>query len=198
MTLILLILSWLDYFPSADINYSADQEVWLVSASSSLRVDGKTNINSFNCVVSSYGKIDTLICDLNKSGLPYYKINSILEIPVVNFDCHHNIMTKDLQKTLKMKEYPSMLIDIKSLNKLPKEAVGGYSLGEVKIFLAGTNKTYSIQFSGKNYINQIEFVGSKTILFSDFGLKPPSKLGGAIKVKDELDVEVRLYLKRAD
>lgn len=192
--LLALFLNWHHF--SQDNSYS-EQEIWLVNASSSLRVDGKTNIVNFTCVVSSYGKTDTLICDLNKTNLSYFKINSVLDIPVANFDCHHKVMTKDLQKTLKMNEYPDMIIDIRSLTRLPKEAVGGTSSGEVQISLAGKKVNYTIQFIGKNYLNQIEFIGNKTIFFSEFGLKPPSKLGGTIKVKDQLEVEVRLLLKKA-
>ena len=194
-----LIVLWLLHlqFVNHD-NKLHDHEIWIVNASSSLRVDGKTNINSFSCLVSSYGKADTLLCEINKTNLPYFRIHSILEIPVVNFDCQHKIMTKDLQKTLKMNQFPLMTIDIKSLNKLPKETIGGTSSGDVHISLAGTKVNYQILFAGKNYLNQIEFVGNKTIYFSEFGLKPPSKLGGTIKVKDQLEVEVRLHLRKAN
>ncbi len=196
-TFVYLLTAVLNFHYISVKNDLLDQEIWLVNASSSLRVDGKTNIVNFTCVVSSYDKTDTLTCALHKSNLPYFKINSVLDIPLANFDCHHKIMTKDLQKTLKMKEYPVMIIDIKSLTRLPNEAIGGSSSGEVQISLAGKKVNYVIEFYGKNYLNQIEFVGNKTIFFSEFGLKPPSKLGGTIKVKDQLEVEVRLLLKKA-
>jgi hypothetical protein len=173
-----------------------DSEMWQINASSSLSVDGKTNINTFKCVVSSYGKTDTLLCDLNKVGNSYFKIKSILDIPVSNFDCHHRIMTKDLQKTLKMSQFPVMYIDIRSLNTLPGNAMHSGSTGDVYISLAGTKVKYQLQFKANHHQGHIEFTSKKFILFSDFGLTPPSKLGGAIKVNDQLEVEVRLHLRK--
>ena len=195
-SLALWVISHVGMLYPCDYLMIENSETWLVQASSSITVDGKTNINSFSCVVSSYGKIDTLQCDTEKNSYDHYRINSTLEVPVVNFDCHHKIMTKDLQKTLKAKEFPMLLIDIRYLSKLPRQTVGSISTGDVMITIAGVNRRYNITFSGKNHQNQIELVGNKTILFSDFGLKPPSKLGGAIKVKNELDVEVKLHLQK--
>ena len=100
-SLALWVISHVGMLYPCDYLMIENSETWLVQASSSITVDGKTNINSFSCVVSSYGKIDTLQCDTEKNSYDHYRINSTLEVPVVNFDCHHKIMTKDLQKTLK-------------------------------------------------------------------------------------------------
>jgi len=170
------------FYTDASKNGS-NSELWIITASSSLSVDGKTNINTFKCVVSSYGN-------------SFFKIKSILDIPVSNFDCHHKMMTKDLQKTLKMNEHPLMYIDIKSLNRLPNEALQSGSTGDIHISLAGAKVKYQLQFNGKSYPNYLELVGKRHIHFSDFGLIPPSKLGGTIKVKDQLDVEVRLHMRK--
>lgn len=174
----------------------SNSELWLITASSSLSVDGKTNINTFKCVVSSYGKADTLNIDLRKDANSFFKIKSILDIPVSNFDCHHKMMTKDLQKTLKMAQHPLMYIDIKSLNKLPIEAIKSGCMGDIHISLAGAKVKYQLHFNGKSNSNYLELIGKRHIHFSDFGLIPPSKLGGTIKVKDQLDVEVRLHLRK--
>lgn len=191
-----IFIGGLNLFYTVGTENSSNNELWLITASSSLSVDGKTNINTFRCVVSSYGKTDTLNVDLRKGGNSFFKIKSILDIPVSNFDCHHKIMTKDLQKTLKMNQHPLMFIDIKSLDKLPEDAIQSGSVGDIHISLAGTKVKYQLQFKAKKHQNHIEFIGKRYILFSDFGLIPPSKLGGAIKVKDQLEVEVKLHLHK--
>ena len=40
--------------------------------------------------------------------------------------------------------------------------------------------------------------GNRTFLFSDFGLKPPQKLFGAVKVSDEISVDFHLELKKVN
>jgi len=38
--------------------------------------------------------------------------------------------------------------------------------------------------------------GSRCLSFSDFGLAPPTKMGGLVRVKDALDVHFTLCLRR--
>jgi len=175
------------------------KEIWLVKSNSSLRVDGKTNINSFNCIVPSYGKVDTLVCYKLSEINEYWLVKSILTIQIENFDCHHRMMTRDLQKTLKSDIYPVMIIDFKTLSKLPSQMHHSSAIsGKADITLAGVTKSYSINFTSKSInLKNMELTGNKSILFSDFALKPPSKLGGTIKVKDKLDVEFKLQLEKA-
>jgi len=174
------------------------QEIWLVKSNSSLKVDGKTNINSFNCVVTSYGKIDTLKIFRSSIMSEQCSVEGKLIIEIENFDCHHRIMTKDLQKTLKAHTYPSMIIDIKSFSKILSSVTHASVItGKADITLAGVVKNYIIKFSYRQIRpDYAELIGTRAILFSDFGLKPPSKLGGTIKVKDQLDVEFKLQLKK--
>jgi YceI-like domain len=173
-------------------------EIWLVKSNSSLKVDGKTNINSFNCVVPSYGKVDTLICYRPSAMSDPCRVESKLIIDIENFDCHHRIMTKDLQKTLKSHTYPFMIIDIKSFSRILSSVSHSTMItGKADITLAGVLKNYTINFSYRQTgPDNVELIGTRAILFSDFGLKPPSKLGGTIKVKDQLDVEFKLQLKK--
>lgn len=91
-----------------------------------------------------------------------------------------------------------MVIEFRSLSTLPS-AVGHETLftGNADIRLAGVTKNFTIQFkSRKINTNNIEMIGTKAILFSDFHLIPPSKLGGTIKVKDQLDVEFKLIMAK--
>lgn len=177
----------------------SEKEIWMVKNSSTLKVDGKTNINAFTCFVPSYEKYnDVLVCHKSQN-LPC-KVQGQLTIPLESFDCKHRVMTRDLQKTLKSHIYPEMYIDFKSFSALPSHlSLGATFTGNADITLAGKIRNYVIQFSyKKTNSDNIELIGRRTILFSEFGLTPPSKLGGAIKVKNELEVEFRLHLKRIE
>jgi len=164
-----------------------------VKSNSRLTVKGSTNINTFECVVPSYGKTDTLTF-YSLTGLANRSDTDCkLHIPVLAFDCGNRFMTKDLQKTMHAEKFPYLVIDIKSLAAF--DGMAGKTVeGKTTITIAGVSKSYYITFSvsksGQNYMLK----GKKTVLFSDFKLHPPSKLGGSIKVKDELDVEVNLVL----
>ena len=88
--------------------HSTTNETWIVSSASTLKVDGKTNINNFSCMVASYGKsTDQLVCEKSIDGC---KVTSHLTIAIALFDCHNRMMTKDLQKTLKSQQFPEMVL----------------------------------------------------------------------------------------
>lgn len=173
----------------------AAQQQWILASHSTLKVDGKTNINSFDCEIPTYGRTDTIWTTAVGNGK--VKASGELAIQVAKFDCHHKMMTKDLQKTLKVSQYPLMKIRFTEFSKSFEEYVkAGRIEGEADIELAGVTHHMPIAFSvipGTG--DQIQLIGIKQILFSDFNLKPPSKLGGAIKVKNELLVEFKLYLQ---
>ena len=173
-------------------------EIWLVNKNSSLWVDGKTNINSFSCLIQNYNKYDTITFEVKKTILNQFKTIGRLDLTVGEFDCKLQIMTKDLQKTFKSKEYPFMYIKFTFFSNLPSTLLKNQVIkGNAEITLVGKTRKYEIEYivySGGN--NEIELTGSRQVLFSEFDLKAPSKLGGIIKVKDELEVEVNLQLKR--
>jgi hypothetical protein len=176
------------------------KEIWVIQKNSYLIVAGKTNINSFDCAIENYGKTDTLTWTntKEKSAKPGARIIGRLTIPVLKFDCGNKMMTKDLQKTLKAPQYPVMTVDFlsfsKNLSKLKPEEL---FTGQAEIKLAGVSKRYTITYVFKKNKNGLsELTGNQAILFSDFNLIPPSKLGGTIKVDNELKVSFTLILQK--
>lgn len=197
MQMILWVILVLTNVITSPKQHSTTNETWVVSSASTLKVDGKTNINNFSCMVASYGKsTDQLICEKSIDGC---KVTSHLTIAIALFDCHNRMMTKDLQKTLKSQQFPEMVIGFKKFSTLPSTLNKGMIFsGKADIVLAGVTRSYDIKFTTlANTSSEVELLGKKTLLFTDFGLTPPSKLGGTIKVKNELDVEFKLLLKKA-
>ncbi len=178
--------------------FGQEKEVWLVKSSSSLKVDGTTNVNHFSCLIDSYGRSDTLVCVRAGNTTDLMHVVSRIAIPVTRFDCGLKMMTKDLQKTLKHEQYPFMYIDFRQFSH--SLAAGNTHLlvsGSADIYLAGVSKKYQIQCTSKHLgPGQVELKGSKQIRLTEFNLKPPSKLGGTIKVEDQMEVEFTLHLKK--
>lgn len=174
------------------------KEVWRVQPTSHLRVDGKTNVNQFDCIVPDYPGIDSLVCSLSQQGEDLCRVSGSMLIPIAAFDCHHRMMTKDLQKTLKMRDYPVMHIDFKNFSQfLSSLRTGSKLTANAEIRLAGVIKRYNLIFTVQSAVGQhLNLTAEQSIRFSDYKLIPPSKLGGTIRVKDDLQVIVNLDLKR--
>ena len=168
---------------------------WIVQNNGTLHVNGSTNINNFSCIVSDDRPFDTLTCLINKDGT--VAMNGEITLDLMGFDCHNPLMTADLRKTLKAKEFPKMKIQFLSLNKYP-EMKGQQEVinGQVKIELSGVTKSYEVNY--KFYVDDkkmLQLVGDRKVNFSDFNLTPPRKLGGIIRVNDILNVEFNLKIK---
>lgn len=168
---------------------------WVITSGCSLKVAGTTNVNKFTCTILNYSNPDTLTFCGN-SAAPV-KVTGGIALDVQNFDCANSMITRDLRKTLKAKEFPKLGIKFINLNKYPDfdgkpEEVNG----QVVISLAGVSKQYVVNYKvisegGKSLI----LIGSQDVSFSDFNLSPPKKVGGMIKTNNKLHVEFNLRLK---
>ena len=167
---------------------------WVILKECTVRVNGSTNINKFTCSVPNYTNSDTLTCFIRSSNNATVSMTGHIAIPVFSFDCVNTMMTKDLRKTLKSKEYPIFYIHFISMKRYPvlksvQESVSGI----VNIELAGVKKQLEINY--KILMDEqgiVHLAGAQSIHFSDFNLVAPRKLGGMIRANDRLDVEFNI------
>jgi len=168
---------------------------WVISKGGSLKVGGSTNVNKFSCVIANYSRPDTLTF---YKGAPAeaIKINGEMKLDVQNFDCHNPVMTSDLRKTLKSKEFPKLTIRFLNLSRYPKNNKEEAVTGGVTIELAGVTKRFDVDY---RFIpegpHSAILIGTRQVNFSDFNIVPPRKIGGMIKTNNELNVEFNLKVR---
>jgi hypothetical protein len=168
---------------------------WVVEKNSTLCIEGKSNVNSFSCSIDEYAKKDTIVC-ANDLSIPI-RLSGEIQMDILNFNCHSTLITKDLRKTLKAGQYPTMTIRFLSLQSMPMlqhktELIKGW----VEVQLAGVVKRFELNYSfliGKSGMMQLD--GSRNFLFSDFKLSPPRKMAGLIKIKNDFHVNFHLNLR---
>jgi hypothetical protein len=169
---------------------------WVVVNGCALKVDGSTNINSFSCAIVNYGNPDTIVVYRNPNQ-PVV-LRGEIRLPVGQFDCRNPIMTADLRKTLKANKFPHLAIRFLSIKDYPEANITS-TRGGVTIELAGVSKTYDVDYkviqSERNYIS---LVGIRDVNFSDFNISPPTRIGGMIKTKNQLNVVFNLKVKVLD
>ncbi|MES2828043.1 MAG: YceI family protein [Bacteroidota bacterium] len=169
---------------------------WVICESSSLVVNGSTNINKFSCAVASYPKPDTINVVQDKATKKICLTGS-MNIAVAGFDCKNRIMTKELRKTLKEAQYPEIQISFISLNTLPNLGRNPTDLkGTVAIQIAGVKKRFEINYTMSLAENgEINLSAQRDVNFSDFNLTPPRKMGRLVQAKDKLSVALSLRMK---
>ena len=173
---------------------------WTVQKTSTLRILGSSNINSFGCDIQGCFKTDTLFCSDEMCIDKTVKLKGSICIDILKFDCHNELITGDLRKTLKASQHPNLVIRFVSLEHFPalqntRDCLKGY----VEIELAGVCKKFQVDYSFETSgSSSVRLNGSRSFCFSDFNLTPPKKLAGLIKVKDDFDVNFQLLLNRVE
>lgn len=148
---------------------------YLLLSSRKFTVEGSTSIGSFTCKYDFQAK-DTLFLS-SKNGL-------FQGVPVREFGCGNFLLNHDFRKTLKAKEHPEVFIQLSEVRKH-----GDSYLYTLQLDLAGKRKTFQnlvLIKEGKNLTGDLE------LKFGDFDLHPPKKLGGAIKIKEEIKLSIVL------
>jgi len=170
---------------------------WVIEKNCTVRVNGRTNVNTFSCSVPGYSNPDTINCYKSNGKDVSVTLSGRMALPVNSFDCGNGIMTNDLRKTLKAKEYPVLNIDFLSLQRFPLlQATQEAITGVVNIELAGVTKRVEVNYQvSMDEQKIIHLTGTQCIYFSDFHLTPPRKLGGMIRTDDKLDVLFTIHCK---
>ncbi len=174
--------------PPVNTDYTAK---WLILPQCVVTVNGSTNLNKFACTVAGNTMNDTLTCVIKKINHGAVAMNGNMMLPVAGFDCVNTMMTKDLRKTLREKEYPGFYIYFVSMERYPLlTSAQEFVTGTAIIELAGVKKLLEVHFRVSMDSREIiQLAGTQSIYFSAFNLVAPRKLGGIIKTNDRLDVE---------
>lgn len=170
---------------------------WAVQKTSTLRIVGSSNVNSFGCDINGYYQPDTILCSEENPVSKLVTLKGELEIDILKFDCHNKMLTGDLRKTLRANEYPKFVIRFLSLERTPViNCSKDFLRGWVEIELAGITKRFEVNYSFIKTEEQsaIHLNGNRSFSFTDFKLSPPKKIGGIIKVKNKFNVDFNLLL----
>lgn len=117
----------------------------------------------------------------------------VLRVPVKELRSGKSALDENLRRAMKAQEHPEVVFAL--------SAWEGAAPGPVKakgvLTIAGVSKDVEVggtlALSGAG----LRLEGEKTLLMSDFGIKPPTMMMGAIKTADKVTVKFRLELERA-
>lgn len=162
----------------------------VINERSSLRILGKTNVNKFECGFNGKIAADTLYIGSLKSQGEQVLRKAQLRILVDDFDCGMKLMTEDMKTLLNAEKFPFLSVTVVSLKKK-----GNVHESIARFTIAGKTKDYKVPLVAKQSGDWTYCTGSNEINIRDFGLTPPSKFWGAVKVDEIIQVEFDLILK---
>jgi hypothetical protein len=178
------------FVPQAEITHRL-----VVLPLSTLTINRKTNVNKYHCAIASYSGTDTLLLRAER-GKGAFFTKGLVRLEASGFDCGMKVMTADFVKTIEADKYPFITIDFISFERVPKyEKTAEEFKGKLKISLANLTVPFEVRCNIlKDENGYIHLTGSHYFTFSDFGLEPPSRVMGAVKVHENLAVNFHLVL----
>jgi hypothetical protein len=169
----------------------------IVQPSSTLQIEGTTNINRYTCAIIRYTGNDTLVLHEGGRNIRPVFVKGAVELDASSCDCGLAPMTSDFRKAINSKEFPSIIIDFISFERMPVYATAPDKFkGILKISIGGVTKLFEVNCSiNATPTGIIHLVGTRAFNFSDFNITPPTRMLGAVKVNESLKVSFHLQLR---
>lgn len=179
------------------------QTTFTAHEDSRLWIEGRSNVNTFECMAKEYVAEAILpefentdqISDPNNLGTDHNATITV-GIKVEGFECGRSRMNRDLNEALKSDEFPQITFTLKNATAItiPDDIDNGFEI-EVDGSLTVAGVTREISFKSNGFImddGRIRAVGGKQIKMTDFNVEPPTALFGMVKAEDELRVRFDL------
>jgi len=174
-----------------------------VAPSGSLRVFGDSTLHKWDSTATVVAMSFTLA-----DGAPPVLSDAIkaaqvkgmeVHIPVAGLKSGESGLDKNMLKAMSADKFPEVVYKLGTY-ALGKPSDGGAVVAKTtgELTIAGTTKTVSMDVEFRLGAGEAEARGSCTLNMSDYGIKPPTLMLGAIKVRDPVTIRFDLLLKPAD
>ena len=159
-----------------------------LSKSSKVWVDGTSNVRSFSCAAATIQA--DVIGEPNADPAAAVKSGSLV-IPVASLDCKNGKMNEHMRNALKAEQNPSIKWRMTSYR------VDGAQV-TIQGFLTIAGKENPIELKGTGSVENgvLKFKGSKQFKMTEYGVKPPTMMFGAMKVGDAVTVGFDIALQQ--
>jgi hypothetical protein len=168
-----------------------------IHPSSTVSINGKTNVNKYDCAIAGYKGSDTLLLTAERGKGAYFK-KGLARLDASAFECNMKVITKDMAETIQSDKHPYIEINFLSFERVPKyEATEEKFKGNLTIKLADVAVPCEVRCSiVKDEKGLIHLRGRHNFKFSDFRLEAPSKMMGMVKVEEKITVNFHMVLVR--
>jgi polyisoprenoid-binding protein YceI len=174
----------------APITFQPESKLW---------VDGTSSVRAYSCKATTLqGNVAATGSDASLAIPELQKaVRTVdLTVPVQSLECGNGTMNGHLRNALKATENPAIKFRVAQYDVVP----GGANQGTVKLkgnlTIAGQEKPITVDASVASEAGgALRVKGSKEILMSEFGVRPPTLMMGTLKVRDRVVVNFDVVLK---
>ena len=178
--------------------WTGAQYIATLQPSSRLWVTGTSTVRDFSCQAKIVdASAQTTSAETAKDIMAGQKAVLTLDVKILpkNLDCANNTMNEHMLKALKADKNPSIEFKLASYEMFATgDKVTGRLNGTLK--LGGVEKPITLDAVGNaTPEGALHVTGAYPLLMTDYGLKAPSLMMGAMKVNPKVKVNFDLLLK---
>lgn len=170
---------------------AAQPTPYVLAPGSRLSIEGDSSLHRWSCAAKT---IDAQVSvDLTD---PTLTRALVVSIPVKGIDCGHAKMSSDLRDALAANRVPVITYRLVSVRRTNAQGVVLQATGELAI--AGTTRTVTFDVAvAQEPTGALRATGSVPLRMSEFGIKPPTAMLGALKTRDAVTVKFDLRVAPA-
>lgn len=163
-----------------------------VAPDSVVVISGTTNVNQFTCKYNLQELELPIRLTYDEKAQHILFKNAKLKLANDCFDCGGKAINKDFRELLQTKSHPEVELKLLYVNP-PQPEKETISVG-MEIKIAGVTRKYESILNCEQK-GGICVKGTLALKLTDFGLEPPKKVLGMIKVDNEIQVHMTLQMK---
>jgi hypothetical protein len=177
---------------------------WTFMENCQLTIDVETNVNEFDCLYTRPELFRNLCFQgvAEERSISFKKAELLL--PIKRFDCGGKMINSDFVEMLYREGQPDIKVEFLSARWYPADQLEknrrlGKPVGyfEVEITMVGESRIKTLRIYSSDFKENMLFSrGTIDLNMSEFGIEPPEKFLGMVKVKDQLTIHFDLNIKR--
>ncbi len=149
-------------------------------------IEGTTTVDDFACTAAPVR---------GRAAVAPRAVGGTLAVPVAAFDCGIGQMNRDLQAALRGDAHPEIRFGLQRAEAAGATDAGGWVPVRAwgTLSLAGAERLVALTAQGRRYPDgRVRIRGRHPLLMTDFGVEPPARLLGLVRVHDRIVVHFDL------
>ena len=200
--LLLLIIFLLALLPAVSSQSQEEATKYIIAEPSYLRVHGTSTLNNFTIHAEAM-KAELRLPDAGRDSLSFQAISSdprgAVTVPVQELHGGNALFNRDLHHALEAKKYPEVIYQLTAFrpgDNLVTEPDWRLIQTKGRLTITDLTRTIRMEILGRwSQPDRIEFKGNKILTISEFGVTPPTRFFGALRVSDTVTVDFYLHLQ---
>lgn len=154
--------------------------------SSTLKIEGTSSLHDWSADANKVS--GSVNFGMNDIATALKNVSVEIEVNAIKSE-KGSTMDNNIYSALKAKTYPKISFQMTKVNSIKGSSADFTASVTGNLSIAGTTKLVDLNVTGKKKSNgDLVFNGSKKIKMTDFNVKPPSFMFGAMKTGDDVTV----------